>query len=105
MGARTLTMAVQRIVPALPPEQLRARAGDLARLRFELGVDGEILSFHLQEALLACLAEEFSSLVAKRFVFAVAALVAERLLEESLESYIAQVFSARAACFLTTASI
>ncbi|CAK0790574.1 unnamed protein product, partial [Prorocentrum cordatum] len=103
--SRVIMSAVQRLVPALTPEQLQANAGDLARLRFELGVDGEVLSFHLQEALLTCLAEEFSTRVARRFICATAALVKHGLLVETVESYVAQVFAARAACFITSATM
>lgn len=101
---RAVMEAAQRVVAGLSLRQLEVGAADLAEVWRQPGIDTQLLTFSLQEALTHSLDDEFTQDVARAFACAAKALTAKRLVDESTEGYVASLFAARMSSFISAAS-
>jgi len=102
---RALMEAAQNVVPALTLQQLVAGAADFGALWRHPGIDGQLLTICLQEALTSCIGSELTQDDAREFVSVVQILSAQKIIDESTEGYIASLFAARMSSLISSASL
>jgi len=102
---RAVMEAAQNVVPTLTLQHLIAGAADLGALWRHPGVDGQLLTICLQEALTSCIGSELTQDEARDFVSVVQILSDHEVIDESTEGYVASLFAARMSSLISSASL